>query len=55
MYHKGSDSIWRRCVRQHEKSAVLREAHRGIEGGHYAGEATTDRCVSRVEIVDVLD
>ena len=41
LYHKGSDGIWRRAVRQFEKDAVLRDAHHGIADGHYAGDATT--------------
>ena len=40
LYHKGADGIWRRAVRQFEKSVILRESHCGIVGGHYAGEAT---------------
>ena len=38
LYHKGADGIWRRVVRQFEKSVILRESHCGIAGGHYAGE-----------------
>ena len=41
LYHKGADGIWRRAVRQFEKSVILRESHCGIAGGHYAGETTT--------------
>ena len=41
LYHKGSYDIWRRCVCSDEKKKILREAHRGIEGRHYAGDATT--------------
>ena len=40
LYHKGSDGIWRRAIRQFEKNVVLQEAHQGIAGGHYAGNAT---------------
>ena len=40
LYHKGADGIWRRAVRQFEKSVILRESHCGIAGGHYAGETT---------------
>ena len=40
LYHKGGDGIWRRGVRQDEKEAVLREAHCGTAGGHYAGDVT---------------
>mgnify|MGYP007046867641 CR=1 FL=1 len=39
LYHKGSDGIWRRCIRSDEKKVILREARCGIAGGHYAGEA----------------
>ena len=41
LYHKGSDSVWRRCVHSDEKKTILREAHYGIAGGHYASDATT--------------
>ena len=40
LYHKGSDGIWRRAIRQIEKNVVLQEAHQGIVGGHYGGDAT---------------
>ena len=43
LYHKGSDGIWWRCVWHDEKDAVLREAHCGIPGGHYADEATAHK------------
>ena len=39
LYHKGNDGIWRRCIRSDKKEVILREAHCGIAGGHYAGEA----------------
>ena len=38
LYHKGADGIWRHTARQFEKETVLREAHCGIVGGHYASE-----------------
>ena len=41
LYHKGADGIWRRTVRQFEKSIILRESHCGIAGGHYVRETTT--------------
>ena len=37
----GEDGIWRRAIRQFEKEDILKEAHFGIAGGHYAGEMTT--------------
>ena len=41
LYHKGADGIWRRAVQSDEKEMILREAHCGIAGGHYAGYAIT--------------
>ena len=41
LYHKESNGIWHRCIRNDKKEAILREAHCGIVGGHYAGDATT--------------
>ena len=35
LYHKGSDDVWRRCIRNDENETTLREAHYGITGGHY--------------------
>ena len=40
LYHKGSDGIWRRGIREDEKEIVLREAHCRTAGGHYAGDVT---------------
>ena len=40
LYHKGSDEIWRRGVHEDEKETVLRKAHCGTAGGHYAGDVT---------------
>ena len=40
LYHKGADGIWRRAVRSDEKDILMREAHYGVGGGHYAGDAT---------------
>ena len=41
LYHKEADGIWRHAVRSDEKDIILREAHCGIAGGHYAGDATS--------------
>ena len=41
LYHKGSDGVWRKCVLSDEKGTILREAHCGIVGVHYAGDTTT--------------
>ena len=40
LYHKGVDGIWRRGVRSDEKDMIMREAHYGVAGGHYVGDAT---------------
>ena len=40
LYHKGSDGIWRRGIRQDEKEAVLHKAHCGTTGGHYTSDLT---------------
>ena len=40
LYHKGSEGIWSRCIHSDEKEEILREAHCGITGGHYASDAT---------------
>ena len=43
LYHKGVDRICRRAVRSDKKETIIREAHCGIAGGHYAGDATTQK------------
>ena len=43
LYYKCSDGIWQCCVHSDEKQTVLREAHRGIAGGHYAGDTITQK------------
>ena len=47
LYHKGVDDIWRRAVRSDEKDTILREAHYGVAGGHYAGDATARKICHR--------
>jgi hypothetical protein len=39
----GAYSILRRCVIEHEMPMILVEAHKGIEGGNYAGKSTTHK------------
>ena len=39
LFHKGSDGIWHRCIRNDEKERILRKAHYGIEGEHYVADA----------------
>ena len=36
LYYKGSDGIWQQGICHDEKEVVLREAHCGTAGGHYA-------------------
>jgi hypothetical protein len=38
-----ADRILRRYVLEHERPRILAEAHEGIEGGHYAGKANTQK------------
>ena len=38
LYKLGLDEVLRRCVILHEKEAILREAHSGTAGGHFAGK-----------------
>ena len=40
LYHKGIDGIWRRCIHNDEKEAILWEAYCGITSGHYAEDVT---------------
>ena len=49
LYHKGANRIWRRAVRQFEKSVILRESQCGIAGGHYAREATGRKIWNKVK------
>ena len=37
LYKLGPDEVLRRCVMPHEKEAIIREAHSGTAGGHFAG------------------
>ena len=41
LYHKGVDSILRRCLTHEEAKIVLNDAHSGACGGHLSGLATT--------------
>ena len=40
LYKLGLDEVLRRCVMLHEKEAIIREAHSGTAGGHFAGKLT---------------
>ena len=39
LYHKGSDGIWCKCIRNDEKETILREAHCEIAGDATARKA----------------
>ena len=52
LYHKRSDRIWCRCIRNDEKEIILREAHYGIASGHYVGDATRKGMASRSMVAD---
>lgn len=43
LYQLGVDGILHRCVLEHEREALLFEAHEGVAEGHNAGKATTDK------------
>ena len=38
LYKLGPDEVLRRCMMPHEKYAIIREAHSGTTGGHFAGK-----------------
>ena len=40
VYHKGTDGIWSRAIRQFDKSIILKEGHSGIAGGHIVEDTT---------------
>ena len=43
LYKLGSDEILRRYILEHEQKRILQEAHAGIAGGHYIGNATAQK------------
>ena len=43
LYKSGPEGILRRCVHQHEVSAILEDAHSSPAGGHYPGHITAQR------------
>jgi hypothetical protein len=43
LYNMGEDSIFRRCVLEHERPKILAESHEGIAGGNYARKSTTQK------------
>ncbi|KAH9302479.1 hypothetical protein KI387_014062, partial [Taxus chinensis] len=36
LYNLGRDEVLRKCVLEHERLAIMEEAHGGSAGGHYA-------------------
>ena len=46
LYKLGLDEVLRRCVMSHEKEAIIREAHSGTAGGHFAGKTTTQKILA---------
>ena len=44
LYKLGLDEVLRRCVMPHEKEAIIREAHSGAVGGHFAGKDLQGIC-----------
>ena len=43
LYKFGLDEVLRRCVMPHEKDVIIREAHSGTAGGHFAGKPTAQK------------
>ena len=43
LYKLGPDEVLHRCVMPHEKDAIIREAHSGTVGCHFAGKPTTQK------------
>ena len=46
LYKLSPDEVLRRCVMPLEKEAIIREAHTGIVGGHFAGKSTAQKILS---------
>ena len=46
LYKLGPDEILHICVMPHEKEAIIREAHSGTVGGHFAGKPTAQKILS---------
>ncbi|KAH9317172.1 hypothetical protein KI387_018941, partial [Taxus chinensis] len=41
LYKLGWEEVLCRCVLEHERLAIMEQAHEGSVGGNYAGDATT--------------
>ena len=46
LYKLGPDEVLRRCVMLHEKDAIIKEAHSGTAGGHFAGKPTAQKILA---------
>ena len=46
LYKLGPDEVLRRCIMPHEKEAIIREAHSGTVGGHFAGKLTVQKILT---------
>jgi len=46
LYKLGLDEVLHRCVMPHEKEAIIREAHPGTAGGHFAGKPTAQKILA---------
>ena len=43
LYKLGPNEVLCICVMPHEKDVIIREAHSGTAGGHFAGKPTTQK------------
>ena len=46
LYKLGLDEVLHRCIMPHEKEAIIREAHSGTTGGHFAGKPTAQKILA---------
>ena len=46
LYKLGPDEVLHRCVMLHDKEAIIREAHSGTAGGHFAGKSTAQKILA---------
>ena len=46
LYKLGPDEVLRKCIMPHEKEAIIREAHSGTAGGHFAGKPTAQKILT---------
>ncbi|KAH9298534.1 hypothetical protein KI387_030216, partial [Taxus chinensis] len=43
LYKLGRDEVSHSCVLENERKDIMEGAHGGITGGHYVGDATTQK------------